>query len=159
MSKNELMNTTAPHEQDGWDREDDDRSAPGRKDSVLRGGSLLKWTEELGFHDRDENPIPYGIQMIALDHDVVLQRWQDGFAVTKFRDPATGKLPDENELNAAIPQTEWEINKFTDKPEPPWQRYVAIYLVDPRDGKKLGVYPDSIVLRKMACQDGHKRFL
>jgi hypothetical protein len=39
-------------------------------------------------------------------------------------------------LNAAIPQTEWELD-LNGKPRPPWEHAVGVYLVDPAGG---GIY-------------------
>ena len=44
-------------------------------------------------------------------------------------------LPDPAELNAAIPESEWEKDR-DGKPRPPWAHHVAIYLVNPDTATK-----------------------
>ena len=94
------------------------------------------WTREQGWHDRNDNPLPVGARLIALGCDCVLQRWQDNTASTLYLDPTTGRLPDPEQLNEQIPQSEWEVNRFNNQPEPPWARYAVVYLVDPETGDK-----------------------
>ena len=45
-------------------------------------------------------------------------------------------LPDIDELNAKIPEEEWETG-LDGKPRPPWQKQYIVYLVDPTDA---GIY-------------------
>jgi hypothetical protein len=50
-------------------------------------------------------------------------------------DITTKPLPNPDELNAAIPESEWEKDK-DGKPRPPWAHHVAVYLVNPETATK-----------------------
>jgi hypothetical protein len=133
-TKKELMVSTAgagipPRVLDGWDRDDGD--GDGRD-----GSQLLYWTREIGWHDHNDKVIPYGTRgLTLLECTTMLQRWKDGKPTVISRDRVTGELPDEHELNSQIPQAEWEINKFTGMPEPPWAKHAVFYLVNYATGQ------------------------
>lgn len=79
--------------------------------------------------DRDGISIPQEAQMLALATRQVLQRWHDQTPVeTITKHP----LPDVEELNAQIPQDEWEEG-LDGNPRAPWVRQHIVYLLDPHD--------------------------
>jgi hypothetical protein len=123
MTANQLMNTVAQR-RDSWDLPDGDKG----DDSPLKGGALLKFTKGQ-WSDRHGNEVAMGTRLLACECDVILQRWTDGTAATIYRDPVTGELPDLDELNEKIPAVEWELDRFTNKPRPPWSRYAVVYLL------------------------------
>ena len=114
--------TTPPPSSDGFD--DDGFSFSS---SSGRGRNFLRWNAEDQWTDRDgcEAPSP----MLAVKAEELLRMWKDDRAT----DITTRPLPDPAELNAAIPQSEWEKDK-DGKPRPPWAHHIAIYLVEPNAG-------------------------
>jgi len=71
-------------------------------------------------------------QFVVLDTSEALQRWEDQMPVETIRKTADEPLPDVAELNAAIPQDEWE-DGIDGTPRPPWQHQFVAYLLDPKD--------------------------
>jgi hypothetical protein len=61
-----------------------------------------------------------------------VQLWK-GQKPVETRKLADGPLPNVDELNAAIPQSEWEPG-LDKQPCAPWVKQYVCYLVDPRDG-------------------------
>jgi hypothetical protein len=99
------------------------------KRRLLRG-MLLKWDEKAGYHDRDGvRPAlgPYYVIGMAQG----LQRWKNQTVVEEKLDEP---LPDLDELNAAIPRSEWEPG-LDGQPREPWQLVCAIYLFSPNSGE------------------------
>jgi hypothetical protein len=89
----------------------------------LTRGNIAKWDAERKWHDRDGLKLPS--PMFVLGVNTALQRWKNQRPETILAKP----LPDPEVLNAAIPVAEWELD-LTGRPRPPWERVVAIYLVD-----------------------------
>jgi hypothetical protein len=92
------------------------------KGRLLRG-SFLKWADATGWLDRDglKPPSP----MLVLATDDALQKWKDNKAEV-IRDKP---LPNPDDLNAAIPQSEWERG-IDGEPRKPWSHVVVVYLVN-----------------------------
>jgi hypothetical protein len=63
--------------------------------------------------------------MLVIDWRIVLRRWKDKRPYYLTQHP----LPDPDALNAAIPQSAWEIG-LDGKPQKPWKLTYVIYLVD-----------------------------
>jgi hypothetical protein len=109
--------------------EDDD----GFKRSLHADDRLLKgvharWTDSKGWHDRDDLPIPSPLLVASVT--TALQSWKDKVPTVILEKP----LPDPNELNASIPQSEWEIG-LDGKPRPPWQTVYVVYMIDENIGQ------------------------
>ena len=68
---------------------------------------------------------------LAVKADENLRMWKDD----RPTDITTKPLPDPDELNAAIPQSEWEKDR-DGRPRPPWAHHVAVYLVNPETATK-----------------------
>jgi hypothetical protein len=94
----------------------------------LLKGTFLKWTDETHWVDRDGLTPPSPLLVIAVKE--ALQRWKDGKAEVIDTQP----LPDTEQLNAAIPVSEWEKG-IDNKPRPPWAHVVAVYLVSLATGQ------------------------
>jgi hypothetical protein len=106
---------TSPNDGDGFSRSlNSDR---------LTKGQIAKWDAEKRWHDRDGLLLP--TQMFVMGVDTALQRWKDQRPENILDKP----LPDPQELNAAIPIKEWELD-MTGRPRPPWEKVYAIYLVN-----------------------------
>jgi hypothetical protein len=113
----ELTPVEPPDEDDGFRRSTSGRAV----------GTYLKWTDTLGWVDRD-GLAPPALLLVGKLNDF-LRRWKDGQPTDIDDKP----LPDPEQLNSAIPQSEWEMGK-DGKPRPPWHHTVGIYLIDPATG-------------------------
>jgi hypothetical protein len=111
--------TKPPDDDDGFNRS----SVSGRPIS-----SFLKWTDTLGWLDRDGLKPPE--LLLAWKLRDFLRRWKDNQPADIIIKP----LPDPEELNAKISESDWEMGR-DGKPRPPWQYYVGIDFVDPATGK------------------------
>jgi hypothetical protein len=112
-----------------YDYDDDDGfdNSLRPSDRLLRG-THARWTDAKGWHDRDGLPVPSPLLVVSTT--TALQRW-----LNKVPEVITAKpLPDPTELNAAIPQSEWEIG-LDGKPRPPWVIVFVVYMVDPNGGQ------------------------
>jgi hypothetical protein len=95
-------------------------------DRVMRG-TIARWSASTSWVDRDGLPLPSTVLVIGLT--TVLRRWEDKRPEYITEQP----LPDPEQLNKAIPITEWE-NGLDGKPRAPWALTYVIYMVDPNTG-------------------------
>ena len=95
-------------------------------DRVTRG-TPGRWAEITGWVDRDGLPIPSPVMIVG--YITILRRWKDN----KPEDITEHPLPDPEELNATIPQSEWDIG-LDGKPRKPWARTYVIYMVNLKNG-------------------------
>jgi hypothetical protein len=105
----------------------DDGFSGGLSSRGLIRGTLLTWNETEGWLTHDEQKPPEILLGFALDE--ALQRWKNKKPETKTEKP----LEDPKVLNAAIPESEWELG-LDGKPRPPWEHVVVVYLLDPATG-------------------------
>lgn len=91
-------------------------------------GAFLRWDADQGWRDRDGLAPPSPLLAFAVDE--ILQRWTDKKPETISDKP----LPDPDELNAAIPVSEWEIG-LDKKPRSPWAHVARVRLVHPGTGE------------------------
>jgi len=99
----------------------------GVRQRLLRG-RLLKWNEVDGYRDPD------GVQPVVGPYllwgmEQGYQRWKDRTVVEEIIDKP---LPDLEQLNEAIPQSEWEPG-LDGHPRPPYSHQYCVYLLDPND--------------------------
>jgi hypothetical protein len=87
-----------------------------------RSNNYLKWTAAEHWIDRDGITPPSPLLVFAVDE--ALRMWKAN-RPTIIRDKP---LPDLEQLNAAIPQSEWEHGK--DGPRKPWEHIVIVRLVN-----------------------------
>src|SRR5262249_8731103 len=78
-----------------------------------------------------------------------LQHWQDGRVIEEIKKKLGVSLPDVNELNAAIPQEDWEVG-IDGKVRPPWQLNDVVYLLRVRDAMKF-TYLNSTIGARIAA--------
>jgi hypothetical protein len=98
-------------------------------------GMLLKcvdghWT------DRDDVTYPAGTQLLALGCDRVIRCWREQKVIAIKRpgpNQSFGDLCDQ--LNEAIPRSEWELD-LNGEPRPPWQITYVIYLISEKDAER-----------------------
>ena len=101
----------------------------GLRQRLLRG-TLLKWNEVDGYLDRDGvQPVEGPYLLWAMEQGY--QRWKDQTLVDEIIDKP---LPDLEQLNGAIPKSEWEPG-LDGHPRPPYSHQYCVYLLDPNDGQ------------------------
>jgi hypothetical protein len=108
---------------------DDNFGAPATDDRVIQG-VLLRCVDG-NWHDRDKLAVPS--KLLALTTFTIAQRWRDQKPEETI-DGRVSSLPDVGELNAKIPETQWE--KGINGKRPPWQRSEVIYLLDETEAQK-----------------------
>ena len=114
------MSMTQYHDEDDNDDDDDD--------DRLHEGTILK------FHDGKwitNEGLPPPKRLLAVAFVKANVRWagRPGRPVETVRQIGSTPLPKVSELNAAIPEGQWEIG-LNDQPRPPWERQSAVYLID-----------------------------
>ena len=101
----------------------------GLRQRLLRG-TLLKWNEVDGYRDRDGvQPVEGPYLLWGMEQGY--QRWKDRTVVEEIIDKP---LPDLEQLNEAIPKSEWEPG-LDGHPRPPYSHQYCVYLLDPNDGQ------------------------
>jgi hypothetical protein len=91
---------------------------------------LLKWNEVDGYLDRDGvRPVEGPYLLWAMEQGY--QRWKAQILVDEIIDKP---LPDLDQLNGAIPKSEWERG-LDGHPRPPYSHQYCVYLLDPNDGQ------------------------
>jgi hypothetical protein len=104
---------------------------PASGGSIMQGGRGKfvdgRWT------DGDGAPLPS--PLLVMGTATCVQMWKEKRATTIVKE-AGKDLPDLDELNAKIPESEWEKG-LNGQPEKPWKKNWVAYLLDP---KTAGVY-------------------
>jgi len=101
----------------------------GLRQRLLRG-TLLKWNEVDGYLDRDGvQPVEGPYLLWAMGDGY--QRWKAQTIVEEIIDKP---LPDLDQLNGAIPISEWEPG-LDGHPRTPYSHQYCVYLLDPNDGQ------------------------
>jgi len=106
-------------------------SLAGYRDRLLQG-VILRCVDG-NWSDKDGVSFPHGTRMLVLGVDEALQCWQAKQLLDEIRKVANQPLPSVDELNAKIPETEWDEG-LDGKPRPPWSHVFAVYLLDITDG-------------------------
>jgi hypothetical protein len=118
-----MTNDLTPHEPEAVDDGFHGSLNSGR----LIKGSFLKWNDTAHWIDRDGISPPSPLLVVAIDE--VLQKWKNNKADIIREKP----LPDPAQLNATVPQSEWERG-LDGKARKPWAHTVIVYLVDLNTG-------------------------
>jgi hypothetical protein len=108
--------------------EADDGFSGSLSSGLFRSNNYLRWTDANGWSDRDGLKPPSPLLVFAIDE--ALQKWKDNKQEI-IRDKP---LPDPEQLNAAIPQSEWERG-LDGNLRKPWEHVVIVCLIDPNTGK------------------------
>jgi hypothetical protein len=137
---------------DGFDNDQEDR---------LIRGSIVRCVDGI-WKDSDGNPIPPDSRLLAWSTSECLQQWRDKMPVKTILKKPGIPLPDVDELNAEIPQREWEKG-IDNKPRPPWGRQVVVYLLDAATGAEWtfisGTVGAAIAVERLRRQTGNVRML
>ena len=118
----EMMRNNLPAD-DGFDGADEDQQIP----RVIQG-ERWAFTNDGCWLDSNDEVIPPGREVVAVNLARVLQKWIDKMPVeTTFLSPRDH--PDIEQLNEASPKSEWSVD-LNDRPRGPWQLQNVVYLVD-----------------------------
>jgi hypothetical protein len=118
-SSQTLPATTPAAYDDGWNDID-------ANDRVIQG-ELIKCVDGQ-WSSKDGTPVPK--RLLALATITMLQLWKNKIPVQTIVKRPGQPWPNVDELNAEIPQEDWELG-LDGNLRPPWQRQFAIYLLDP----------------------------
>jgi len=92
-------------------------------------GTRVKFTNETKWlTDADAEMPP--VELVAADILRVVQKWKDGNPDETIILDAGQKFPDVEEMNARVPQSEWEEGP-DGKRHGPWQAQYVVYLLNP----------------------------
>jgi hypothetical protein len=115
----------------------------GLRQRLLRG-TLLKWNEVDGYLDRDGvQPVEGPYLLWAIEEGY--QRWKDQTVVDEIIDKP---LPDLEQLNGAIPKSEWEPG-LDGHPRPPYSHQYCFYLLDPNDGQFFTIMNSTVGMKML----------
>jgi len=92
-------------------------------------GERLKFVDGR-WSDSNGNPVPE--KMLVLNRIRAVQCWREQKIVDCIAQKDKEPLPDVEELNAKIPESEWELG-LDGKPRAPWQNVWGFYLCSPQD--------------------------
>lgn len=121
-----MSNDVAVYEHSEYDGYDDAEVS----DRVIQG-SILKQID--GRTSVDGVPFP-DTPLIAVDIKKIAQRWGNQIPLETIVHHPGEPLPNIDELNSRIPQSQWEPG-LDGQPRPPWQMQIAVYLLDPATGE------------------------
>jgi len=140
---------------------DDGFSKPDQDDRGLIRGNIARCVDGI-WKDSDKNPIPPDSRWVAWAAGECLQQWHDKMPVETILKKPGVPLPDIDELNAKIPQKDWEKG-IDNKPRPPWVRQHILYLLDAATGAELtfisGTTGAAIAVERLRRQTGNMRML
>jgi hypothetical protein len=108
-----------------------DTTLPARNTTRIIQGVILRCVDG---HWSDRDGLTPPAELLAMGTTTALQCWQDGTPTDTIVERPGEPLPDVNELNAKIPEAEWEEG-IDGKPRPPWVMQFVVYLIDPHTGE------------------------
>jgi len=130
----------APTADDGFD------NAAGAR---LIQGEILRFADGR-WATKEGATMSADLQLIAVGMTRALQRWEAKMPVETLVETPGERLPDIDDLNAAIPVGEWEAG-LDGKPRPPWVLQQVVYLIDPRTAAAF-TYLNSTVGARIAVE-------
>lgn len=122
-----------------YEENTDDGYTPVETSDRTVVGNLIKYTSDNGWTESGL-PVESNKKLAAVAVNKVLQRWQEERVIETI---AQKPLPDTDEMNAAIPHSEWEEGP-DGKPRPPWQLAHVVYLLDIETCEKITFVSASI---------------
>jgi hypothetical protein len=129
-----------------YEEDTDDGYTPVETSDRTVVGNLIKYTSDNGWTESGLQ-VESNKKLAALAVNKVLQRWQEERVIETI---AQKPLPDAEEMNAAIPEIEWD--KGPDgKPRPPWQLAHIVYLLDIETCEKFTFVSASIGAKIAVC--------
>jgi hypothetical protein len=97
-------------------------------DDHVEKGVTLKFTHT--WETRDGAPAPVGAPLLLVKTTRAVRDWRP--PITTIMQQPGVELPDVDELNAKIPQEEWQLG-LDGQPRPPWVKLFIAYLLNIRD--------------------------
>jgi hypothetical protein len=106
--------------------------------------------------------LPGDLPLLAVGTTRALQRWEARMPVDTMLEKPGEPLPDVDDLNASIPESEWELG-LDGKPKPPWGLQHVVYLLNTHDAASY-TYLNSttgarIAVERLAEKVGRMRML
>jgi hypothetical protein len=114
------MSNDATRNNDGFD---DD----GASEQLLQG-DILRCVDGV-WSTRESGNFPQGKRMLVVRTTKALQHWEDQKPIDTIMEQPGKPLPDADELNEKIPESDWNIG-LDGKPRPPWVLQHIAYLLD-----------------------------
>jgi hypothetical protein len=113
----------------GWEDgvEGDDRP----QNAGIIQGILIKFTNEGTWVTRDGDELPADLELVAVNVNRVVQKWQDQQPVETIILEPHQKFPDIDEMNEKVPKKEW-VEGPDGNMRGPWQAQHILYLLDPK---------------------------
>ena len=141
--------TAAVDNFEGWS--DNVEGVERPQSAGLIQGTLLKFSNAAKWVTRDDDEIASDLELIAVNIQRVVQRWEDGQPIeTRILAPGES-FPDLDALNADIPQIEW-VEGPDGKKRGPWQAQHILYLLDPATMDRF-TFPTGTVGGRIAIGD------
>jgi hypothetical protein len=100
-------------------------------DSRLIQGAVVKCLDG-HWSSKDGTVLTADTRLVALSTATALQRWKDNKPAETILKTPGQPLPDVEDLNARIPEAEWEMGLGGVK-RAPWVRQHIVYLLNPQD--------------------------
>jgi hypothetical protein len=141
-----------PMSYEGFDTDSTERLIQGEIIRFTDG----KWSTKEGV------ALASDLTLLAVGTTRALQRWSARMPVETILERRGERLPDLEELNAAIPEEQWETG-LDGKPRPPWVLQSVVYLINPIDAATF-TYLNStagarIAVERLAEKVGRMRML
>ena len=134
---------------EGWN--DGVEGADRPEGAGLIQGTLVKFTNTAQWVTRDDDEISPDLELICVDLQRVVQKWEDGQPVeTRILEPGE-KFPDIVEMNEKIPRDQW-VEGPDGQLRGPWQAQHILYLLDPSTMDRF-TYPTGTTGGKIAIGD------
>ena len=118
--------SNSPTQYDSDDEVNDGFNDSFSSDRTIKGTQLV-WNDAQHWRDRDGQKAP--TQLLVVGVGAILQRWREGKPEVIRGRP----LPKVDDLNAAIPISEWETGIDGQK-RPPWADTAVVYFINPATG-------------------------
>jgi hypothetical protein len=138
---------------DGFDK-------PAQEERLIRG-SVARFLDGT-WRDNDGNTLSPDGRWVAWATGECLQRWFDKQPVETIIKKPGVPLPNVDELNAKIPQKDWEKG-IDGKPRAPWARQNIVHLLDAQTGAELtfisGTVGASIATEGLKINTGNIRMI
>ena len=113
---------------EGW--EDGTEGSDRPEGAGVIQGTLLKFSNDSTWVTRDDDEIPADLELVAVDVERVVQKWEAGKPVETIILEPGQKFPDIVAMNEAVPREDW-VEGPDGKPRGPWQAQHILYLLDP----------------------------
>jgi hypothetical protein len=123
-------------------------------------GDLVKFTTQATWVTRSGAELSGNLEFVAVNVIRVVQKWADGQRIeTRVLRPGE-KLPNLEELNAAVPQSEWREGP-DGKLRGPWEAEFLVYLLNPDTAERFsfatGTIGGGIAVRDLISRVSWKR--